>query len=1180
MKKKVVRGMMLTLIILGMLTFPLNIQPVKSDPTTWIVDDDGEADFHSIQEAVFSEIVENGDTIYVRNGTYYETVVVNKILTLIGQHKRGTIINGSGFQYVGALVTIVADHVDMSRFTVTNARQEGILFEDKQYCEVHDNVVCFIGDRGIVVTAGGNNKFYDNIVYNSSAYGGIEAIGSDNNTIYNNIAYFNQWGIATNHGSYNHIYNNTVYSNRGTGIHIDWPSTGNVIYNNNVSSNTNTGIGVIHQANGTIISGNEISGSFCGVHLDETLSNSFSGNIVRNNAIGIELYVASNNVISGNTITTNYNSSILLSFSSNNLILENYIINNGDGVALFLSYNNSFYHNNFINSTSRQVHMHDQNSYNFWDDGYISGGNYWSDYNGTDLYSGQNQNKPNRDGIGDSPYIIDNHNKDNYPLMNPWPRVRSTRYSWTMFHHNLRHTGYTKSPAPNTNQTLWNYTTGDWVYSSPAVADGRVYVGSFDNKTYCLDALTGAHIWNYTTGVAVVSSPAVADGKVYVGSYDRKVYCLDATTGAHIWNYTTGDAVVSSPAVADGKVYVGSYDRKVYCLDATTGDFVWSYTTGDIVFSSPAVAAGKVYFGSHDRKVYCLDATTGDFVWSYTTGWAVLSSPTVADGMLFVGSGWGDNKVYCLDAATGAHIWNYTTGDAVYSSPAVADGRVYIGSDDGKVYCLDALTGHHVWDYTTGYAVFSSPAVAAGKVYFGSHDRKVYCLDATTGDFVWSYTTGDTMYSSPAVADGMVFIGSYDNKVYAFGNVIRVPEDYPTVQEAIDAADEGATIIVAPGTYYNQSMVINKTLTIIGLPGSEPIFDGGGSGIAITLLPSAFGSTITGIVITNWDQGIFIVDSSDCKIYGNIMSLMDESGIVLQGNNAANNLIYNNIFQGNTIAINLTESSTNNIIYSNNFFNNAIQVYTSMPAENIWDNGYPSGGNYWSDFEDRYPSTEDIYSGPYQNIAGSDGIWDHPYEIAEDNVDRYPLVKPFSGIGITEVTTSKTVIGQGYTLRMDLRILNYGIDDEISTVTVDANTITIATLTNTLLTSRNFTTITFTWNTVGFAKGNYTITVRATPVPSETDLDDNSHVDGWVVVTILGDVNGDFEVDVFDKVLVGAAFGANYNAVDGMYWHQPPDFPGPCPYCPHSPNADINGDLTIDVFDKVIVGYHFGETNP
>jgi hypothetical protein len=75
-------------------------------------------------------------------------------------------------------------------------------------------------------------------------------------------------------------------------------------------------------------------------------------------------------------------------------------------------------------------------------------------------------------------------------------------------------------------------------------------------------ASTGASVWNYTTGNIVTSSPAVTNGVVYVGSHDNKVYALNATNGASVWNYTTGGRIwSSSPAVADGKIYVGSNDK-------------------------------------------------------------------------------------------------------------------------------------------------------------------------------------------------------------------------------------------------------------------------------------------------------------------------------------------------------------------------------------------------------------------------------------------------------------------------------------------------------------------------------------------------------------------------------------------------------------------------------------------
>ena len=70
--------------------------------------------------------------------------------------------------------------------------------------------------------------------------------------------------------------------------------------------------------------------------------------------------------------------------------------------------------------------------------------------------------------------------------------------------------------------------------------------------------------------------------------------------------------------------------------------------------------------------------------------------------------------------------------------------------------------------------------------------------------------------------------------------------------------------------------------------------------------------------------------------------------------------------------------------------------------------------------------------------------------------------------------------------------------------------------TTTTLTSGNSTTLTITWNTTGVAKGNYTITAKATQLPGETDTTDNTYIDGWVIVTWLGDLDGDFDVDQFD----------------------------------------------------------------
>ena len=393
-----------------------------------------------------------------------------------------------------------------------------------------------------------------------------------------------------------------------------------------------------------------------------------------------------------------------------------------------------------------------------------------------------------------------------------------TTASWPMFRHDLRHTGYSTSKAPKANQTLWTYTTGDAVSSSPAVADGMVFVGSLDGNVYALNETTGAQIWNYPTGDIAYSSPAVADGLVFIGSMARKVYALNETTGALIWSYNAPFDVWSSPAVANDMVFIGlmssDSDGKVIALNATTGALIWSYLTRYEVFSSPAVANGVVFVGGNllaKLGVLALNQTTGTLIWFYeTAGGMVRSSPAVVDGIVFVGS--GNGKVYALNATTGTHIWNYTTGSYVYSSPAVVDGRVYIGSNDGKLYCLNATNGSLIWNYTTGASIkYSSPAVADGMVFVGSNDNKVYAINASTGALIWSYATGGAVYSSPAVADGMVFIGSLDGKIYCFGtHDISVINVSSSVTDVYAGEIVNITVTVKnQGTPFNESFDVN-----------------------------------------------------------------------------------------------------------------------------------------------------------------------------------------------------------------------------------------------------------------------------------------------------------------------------------------------------------------------------------
>jgi outer membrane protein assembly factor BamB len=386
----------------------------------------------------------------------------------------------------------------------------------------------------------------------------------------------------------------------------------------------------------------------------------------------------------------------------------------------------------------------------------------------------------------------------------------------TMFRANAQHTGvYDNGGIVPTNTELWRFQTGGAVDSSPAVANGVVYVGSDDYNLYAIDALTGKEKWRFKTGDVVDSSPAVANGVVYVGSDDYNLYAIDTLTGKEKWRFRIGTVVDSSPAVANGVVYVGSshdyYDSlyALYAIDAATGKEKWRFQIGGPVSSSPAVSNGIVYVGSQKQEdstgikyigLYAIDAVTGKEKWHFKILSDVSSSPAVSNGIVYVGCGEypsSDHGVYAIDAVTGKELWRFQTINYVKSSPAVASGVVYIGCDDYNLYAIDAVTGKEKWRFKTGGVVDSSPAVANGVVYVGSgyNDNNLYAIDGVTGKEKWRFKTGGVVDSSPAVANGVVYVGSDDKNLYAIGGASSTPKTTLTT-----ASTTASTAVSIPQT--------------------------------------------------------------------------------------------------------------------------------------------------------------------------------------------------------------------------------------------------------------------------------------------------------------------------------------------------------------------------------------------
>jgi parallel beta-helix repeat protein len=255
----------------------------------------------------------------------------------------------------------------------------------------------------------------DNIVIDGAGYtlegpgsrsGGVEMFGRTNITIRNvNIKGFD-YGINVTECSYINLFRNNITMNKYCGIHI---------YNSD---------NIIVSANNMIENG--FVQSACGISIGFLSSNNIltGNNISANSDWGIQLCECSSSNISDNIISANKRWGIYLLDSTSNIFSGNNITANGEyGIVLGNSTYNNLHHNNFIDNTLQVFDLdryapRPTSSTNIWNHSYPSGGNYWSDYNGKDS---------NGDGIGDTPYTINENNQDNQPLMSPWSPTWSPR---------------------------------------------------------------------------------------------------------------------------------------------------------------------------------------------------------------------------------------------------------------------------------------------------------------------------------------------------------------------------------------------------------------------------------------------------------------------------------------------------------------------------------------------------------------------------------------------------------------------------------------------------------------------------------------------------------------------------------------------------------------------------------
>lgn len=244
-----------------------------------------------------------------------------------------------------------------------------------------------------------------------------------------------------------------------------------------------------------------------------------------------------------------------------------------------------------------------------------------------------------------------------------------------------------------------NFNAAVQLRSSPMVAGGYVYVGALDNYTYCLNADDGSVAWKYQTKGYITSTPAIADGAVYVVSQEPGIgalYKLDAYTGNFVWKHALsyqaklggGTDMHASPTVAKGVVYTSSDASAYYAINATTGATLWTYRdpeAGEFIVCSPIYVEGRLFIVDK-FSIVALNAQNGSIVWTSFTGDELYVSPTYADNKLYVVT--DERNIWVLNASDGVKLGLFTMSSNSWSAPSIYEGRVYVGSNDWNVYCL------------------------------------------------------------------------------------------------------------------------------------------------------------------------------------------------------------------------------------------------------------------------------------------------------------------------------------------------------------------------------------------------------------------------------------------------------------------------------------------------------------
>ena len=368
---------------------------------------------------------------------------------------------------------------------------------------------------------------------------------------------------------------------------------------------------------------------------------------------------------------------------------------------------------------------------------------------------------------------------------------------WTTYGYDPGHSGHNPDaagPRDDPAEAWSSSVDGIYTLREPAVADGRVFVGS-DRIMWAFDAETGDQAWQTNLGgMGHHFAPTYADDTVYVVSKDSSgvnneaagaVQALAPSGGGVKWR--TQLPVTSTVAHDGERLYVAAKADNtgyVQALDPGNGDDGWRFDVPDAaesyVTGVPTYADGTVYVaathvgtdGSTSGVLYAISAASGDLEWSVDVAGALSVAPVVADGHVHVAA--RDGTVRAVSLA-GDDAWTADAGARIYTRPTYAAGRLFVLTA-GDIIAFDD-DGDELWRSAGDRSQMTGMAVADDTLYVGG--EPLFALDAETGDLVFDLPVDVShgAYGAPVVVDDVMYAGIcikeeqgavYDNYVRAY----------------------------------------------------------------------------------------------------------------------------------------------------------------------------------------------------------------------------------------------------------------------------------------------------------------------------------------------------------------------------------------------------------------------------